>query len=37
MDASLRWRSVQHDGAPARHQSIIGSIRIFFKTCITQF
>jgi len=30
-DASLRLRSMQHDGASARYQSIISSIRIFLS------
>jgi hypothetical protein len=30
-DVSLRLRSMQHDGASARYQSIISSIRIFLS------
>jgi hypothetical protein len=31
VDVSLRLRSMQHDGASARYQSIISSIRIFLS------
>jgi len=31
VDASLRLRSVQHDGASARHRGTIGSVRTFLS------